>query len=140
LAPIIAFLGCDPIIETPVAIPEMISALRPRRGVTANELGKLLGVYKLTIRAWEAGVQPAAGSAVFNVFATSSRTVLRARAKGIGKDDIRIGEIHALQHLAHRGRGRSLLVGGKRGEHFAKAQYRDIVLCRCTRRTRMEAV
>jgi len=52
---IIAFLGCDPIIETPVTIPETVSALRRRRGLTANELGKLLGVYKLTIRAWEAG-------------------------------------------------------------------------------------
>ena len=52
---IIAFLGCDPIIETPVTIPEMVSALRRRRGLTAKELGKLLGVYKLTIRAWEAG-------------------------------------------------------------------------------------
>jgi DNA-binding transcriptional regulator YiaG len=52
---IIAFLGCDPIIETPVTIPEMVSALRRRRGLTANELGKLLGVYKLTVRAWEVG-------------------------------------------------------------------------------------
>ena len=52
---IIAFLGCDPIIKTPVTIPEMVSALRRRRGLTAKELGKLLGVYKLTIRAWEAG-------------------------------------------------------------------------------------
>jgi len=52
---IIVFLGCDPIVETPVTIPEMVSALRRRRGLTANELGKLLGVYKLTIRAWEAG-------------------------------------------------------------------------------------
>jgi DNA-binding XRE family transcriptional regulator len=52
---IIAFLGCDPIIETPVTFPEMVSALRRREGLTANELGKLLGVYKLTIRAWEAG-------------------------------------------------------------------------------------
>jgi len=33
----------------------MVSAIRRRRGLTANELGKLLGVYKLTIRAWEAG-------------------------------------------------------------------------------------
>ena len=52
---IIAFLGCDPIIDTPVTIPEMVSALRRRRGLTANELGKLLGVYKLTVRSWEAG-------------------------------------------------------------------------------------
>jgi DNA-binding XRE family transcriptional regulator len=52
---IIAFLGCDPIAEPPVTFPEMVSALRRRRGLTANELGKLLGVYKLTIRAWEAG-------------------------------------------------------------------------------------
>ena len=52
---IIAFLGCDPIVQTPVTIPEMVSALRRRRGLTANELGNLLGVYKLTIRAWEAG-------------------------------------------------------------------------------------
>ena len=52
---IIAFLGCDPIIETPVTVPEMVSALRRRRGLTANELGKLLGVHKLTIRVWEAG-------------------------------------------------------------------------------------
>ena len=52
---IIAFLGRDPIVETPVTIPQMVSALRRREGLTANELGKLLGVYKLTIRAWEAG-------------------------------------------------------------------------------------
>jgi DNA-binding transcriptional regulator YiaG len=52
---VIAFLGCDPIIETPVTIPEMVSAIRRRRGLTADELGKLLGVYKLTVRAWEAG-------------------------------------------------------------------------------------
>ena len=52
---IIAFLGHDPIVETPVTIPQMVSALRRRRGLTANELGKLLGVYKLTVRAWEAG-------------------------------------------------------------------------------------
>jgi DNA-binding XRE family transcriptional regulator len=52
---IIAFLGCDPIVQTPVTIPEMVSALRRREGLTANELGKLLGVYKLTVRAWEAG-------------------------------------------------------------------------------------
>ena len=52
---IIAFLGCDPIVQTPVTIPEMVSALRRRRGLTAKELGKLLGVYKLTVRAWEAG-------------------------------------------------------------------------------------
>jgi DNA-binding XRE family transcriptional regulator len=52
---IIAFLGCDPIVQTPVTIPEMVSAIRRREGLTANELGALLGVYKLTIRAWEAG-------------------------------------------------------------------------------------
>jgi len=52
---IIAFLGHDPIVQTPVTIPEIVSALRRREGLTANELGKLLGVYKLTIRAWEAG-------------------------------------------------------------------------------------
>jgi len=52
---IIALLGHDPIVENPVTIPQMVSALRRRRGLTANELGKLLGVYKLTIRAWEAG-------------------------------------------------------------------------------------
>jgi DNA-binding transcriptional regulator YiaG len=33
----------------------MVSAIRRRRGLSANELGKLLGVYKLTVRAWEAG-------------------------------------------------------------------------------------
>jgi DNA-binding XRE family transcriptional regulator len=54
---IIAFLGRDPIVETPVTVPEMVSAIRRRRGLTANELGKLLGVYKLTVRAWEAGRQ-----------------------------------------------------------------------------------
>jgi DNA-binding XRE family transcriptional regulator len=48
---VIAFLGCDPILETPVTFPEMVSAIRRRRGLTANELGKLLGVYKLTVRA-----------------------------------------------------------------------------------------
>jgi DNA-binding XRE family transcriptional regulator len=52
---IIAFLGRDPIIDSPVTIPQLVSALRRRGGFTANELGKLLGVYKLTIRAWEAG-------------------------------------------------------------------------------------
>jgi len=52
---IIAFLGRDPIVETPVTIPQMVSALRRREGLTANELGKLIGVYKLTVRAWEAG-------------------------------------------------------------------------------------
>ena len=52
---IITFLGCDPIVEMPVTIPEMVSAIRRREGLTANELGALLGVYKLTIRAWEAG-------------------------------------------------------------------------------------
>ena len=52
---IITFLGRDPVVETPVTIPEMVSALRRREGLTAKELGKLLGVYKLTIRAWEAG-------------------------------------------------------------------------------------
>ena len=41
---IIAFLGCDPIIETPITISEIVSALRRRKGLTANELGKLLGV------------------------------------------------------------------------------------------------
>jgi Helix-turn-helix domain len=52
---IITFLGCDPIVEMPVTIPEMVFAIRRREGLTANELGALLGVYKLTIRAWEAG-------------------------------------------------------------------------------------
>ena len=52
---IIAFLGRDPILETPVTIPQIVSALRRREGLTAKELGKLLRVYKLTIRAWEAG-------------------------------------------------------------------------------------
>ena len=52
---IIAFLGCGPIIETPVTIPEIVSSLRRRKGLTAMELRRELGVYKLTIRTWEAG-------------------------------------------------------------------------------------
>ena len=39
---IITFLGCDPILEMPVTIPEMVSAIRRRKGLTANELGALM--------------------------------------------------------------------------------------------------
>jgi DNA-binding transcriptional regulator YiaG len=52
---IIAFLGCDPIIETPATVAELVSAVRRRKGLTAEELGRKLGAYKLTVRAWEAG-------------------------------------------------------------------------------------
>jgi DNA-binding XRE family transcriptional regulator len=52
---IIAFLGVDPIVSTPTSVSEIVSAVRRRRGLTAEELGKLLGVDKLTVRAWEVG-------------------------------------------------------------------------------------
>jgi DNA-binding transcriptional regulator YiaG len=70
---IIAILGHDPIVETPVTIPQMISALRRRRGLTAKELGKLLGVYKLTIRAWEAGRRLPRGRALKRFYDLAAR-------------------------------------------------------------------
>lgn len=51
---IIKFLDYDPIVRVPVTIAELVSAVRRRHGLTAKELGRLLGVDKLTVRAWEA--------------------------------------------------------------------------------------
>lgn len=83
---IIAFLGSDPVVEPPVTIPQMVSTLRRRKGLTANELGKLLGVYKLTVRAWEAGRRQPRGRVLRRLCDLAARYGLKFSMFYVGTD------------------------------------------------------